>query len=204
MLTISVLLYIFLFIIVISIIVTHNQIDDDSFLLKAFHSNIKNKELIEISFGNYKKTHKNNNETKENTKKDESNELLDDIFINIVKHLGHFFLQLISFVVLYKISGFFSKRTSFFSFFTKNKGFFLVFHGFFMVFTCVYSQFLFYMKYLFGSSLIYMIFLYNLKLSFENTGILTNTIELTFPILLEESERPSNVVNLFDSATYEK
>lgn len=42
------------------------------------------------------------------------------------------------------------------------------------------------------------------KLSFENTGILTNTIELTFPILLEESERPSNVVNLFDSKAYGK
>lgn len=37
------------------------------------------------------------------------------------------------------------------------------------------------------------------KLSFENTGILTNTIELTLPIFLEESECPSNVVNLFDS-----
>ncbi|MBX9786109.1 MAG: hypothetical protein K2Y08_02105 [Alphaproteobacteria bacterium] len=42
------------------------------------------------------------------------------------------------------------------------------------------------------------------KLSFENTGILTNTIELTFPIFLEESERPSNVVNLFDSKAHEK
>lgn len=166
MLTISVLLYIFLFVIVISIILTHNQIEDDSILLKAFHSNIKNKELMDISFGNYKKTHKNNNEHKENLIKEESNEILDDIFINIVKHLGYFLLQLISFGVLYRFSLYFSKRTSFY---TENKGFFLVFHGFFLVFTCVYSNYLFYMKYLFGSSLIYMIFLFNLKLSFENT-----------------------------------
>ncbi len=35
------------------------------------------------------------------------------------------------------------------------------------------------------------------KLSFESTSILTNTIKLTFPLVLEESERPSNVINLF-------
>ncbi|MBY0500422.1 MAG: hypothetical protein K2P93_00265 [Alphaproteobacteria bacterium] len=40
------------------------------------------------------------------------------------------------------------------------------------------------------------------NISFESAGILVNTIKLTFPILLEESERPSNVVNLFD--IYEK
>ncbi|MBP9692605.1 MAG: HAMP domain-containing histidine kinase [Alphaproteobacteria bacterium] len=40
--------------------------------------------------------------------------------------------------------------------------------------------------------------------SFENAGILTNTIKLTFPMVLEESERPTNVVNLFDFKSYEK
>lgn len=44
----------------------------------------------------------------------------------------------------------------------------------------------------------------NFKLSFESAGILTNTIKLTFPMLLEESERPSNVINLFGNKTYEQ
>lgn len=42
------------------------------------------------------------------------------------------------------------------------------------------------------------------KLSFENAGILTNTIKLTFPLVLEASERPSNVINLFGDKTYEQ
>ena len=41
------------------------------------------------------------------------------------------------------------------------------------------------------------------KLSFENTGILANTIRLTFPFILEESECPSNVVPLFDNQSHE-
>ncbi|MDI9640446.1 hypothetical protein QM565_32620 [Geitlerinema splendidum] len=44
----------------------------------------------------------------------------------------------------------------------------------------------------------------NFKLSFENTAILTNTIKLTFPMILEERERPSNVINLFGDKTYEQ
>lgn len=42
------------------------------------------------------------------------------------------------------------------------------------------------------------------KLSFENAGILANTIKLTFPLVLEESERPSNVINLFGNKTHEQ